>query len=59
MLGAFLVVVPLAQLDQDLGPSFDHVGEGERFGTRRGRVGWPEAEDVGENDLGVFARVEG
>ena len=58
VLRALFVVVPLAQLDQDLRTSFDYVGEGERFGARRG-VGRAEAEDVGENDLGVFARVEG
>lgn len=58
VLCAFLVVVALAQLDQDLGPSFHHVGEGKRFGAG-GRVGWAEAEDVGEDDLGVFSGVEG
>lgn len=68
--GTLLVIIPPAQLDQHLGTSLHHVRQRIGLGAlRRGVVvlaagvreevvGGPEAEDVGEDDLGVFAGFE-
>jgi len=51
------VIVPPAQLHQYLRAPLDDVRQRERLGLLRPR--WrAEAEDVREDDLGVFARLE-
>jgi preprotein translocase subunit YajC len=52
------VVVGTAEFDEDLRAVADDVREGDGVALVGG-VGGAEAEDVGEDDLGVLAGLEG